>query len=92
MDYCHFNMEKCYHLFILSIFCSCFVNYPSFFPVFLCFFIFFHNFHYFRVCFEIILFLYGKANIFTCLFLYIFTNSKHVQMSFDEKIVFPFLT
>ena len=37
MDYCHFNMEKCYYLFILSIFYSYFVNYPSFF---LCFYVF----------------------------------------------------
>ena len=38
MDYCHFNMEKCYFLFILSIFCSHFVNYPSFFQFLLRFF------------------------------------------------------
>ena len=44
MDYCHFNMEKCCFLFILSIFCSYFVNYSSFFPAFLCFFYIFPYF------------------------------------------------
>lgn len=78
MDYCNFNMEKCCFLFILSIFVHALLIIRHFYMFSCISYIYFHIFHYLWAYFGTHLFPCSKTNIFTYLFLYVFTNLEHV--------------
>ena len=89
MDYCHFNMEKCYFLFILSIFCSYLVNYSSFLHVF---FYFLHIFSYFSLFMSIFwhsfIFLQQNQHFYISVFVCFYQLSTCINVIF-RKIHFP---